>query len=98
MKVEIAELGTWGRATLVAEYDPAADAIRVNARAVTAVRALLGDAQAERFIAVAIAHECYHREHPHASETDAHRFAREACGIDPAAYEPILRAAARACG
>jgi hypothetical protein len=45
--VEIADLGDWGTATLVAEYDPQGPVIRVNARCAVDV---------ER----AIAHEVYH--------------------------------------
>jgi hypothetical protein len=76
---------------LLAEYDAADDAIRVNARAVERVRATLGDAAATRFVACAVAHECYHREHPGCSEADAHRFAREVCGEDPGTFERALR-------
>ena len=31
--IELADLGDWGTATLVAEYDPAGPVIRINARA-----------------------------------------------------------------
>lgn len=91
MIVEIADLGHWGAASLVAEYDPSEDAIRVNVRAVAAIRAALGDVEAERFITVATAHEGFHRDHPGATEAAAHAFARATCDADPAAYERILR-------
>ena len=93
MIVEIVDLGAWGAASLVAEYDPEDDAIRVNARAVDVVRAALGDAEAECFIRVAIAHETYHRAHPGASEAAAHAHARATCGGDSGRYESALRAA-----
>ena len=93
MTVEIADLGRWGAASLVAEYDPSDDAIRVNVRAVAAIRAALGDGEAERFVTVAIAHERFHRDHPGATEAAAHAFARTTCDADPATYERILRSA-----
>jgi hypothetical protein len=89
-RIELADLGEWGAATLVAEYDPEDDAIRVNARAVARVRAALGDAEAERFVACAVAHERAHRADPRASEAEAHAFARAACGVDPRRYEALL--------
>jgi len=93
MIVEIADLGSWGASWLVAEYDPAADAIRIDARAVAIVRAKLGAAEAACFTTVAIAHERFHREHPGAPEACAHAFAYAAGGADPARYESVLRAA-----
>ncbi|GAC1304009.1 MAG: hypothetical protein NVSMB19_14500 [Vulcanimicrobiaceae bacterium] len=93
MTVEIVDLGAWGAASLVAEYDPCDDAIRINVRAVELVRAALGDAEAERFTAVAIAHERCHRERPEASEAEAHAYAHAHSGIDPAPYERVLRRA-----
>ncbi len=95
MTIEVTDLGRWGAALLVAEYDAEADAIRVDARAVACVRRALGDAEADRFTAAAIAHEAYHRAHPDATEADAHA-AAAAVGCDPARYERLLRAALRA--
>jgi hypothetical protein len=89
--VEIADLGRWGAAHLLAEYDPEDDAIRVDARAVAAVAAALGPAEARRFVACAVAHESYHRAHPRATEADARRFARETTGGDADAYARLLR-------
>lgn len=90
MTIEIADLGDWGAATLVSEYDPQCDTIRINARAIAAIREVLGDAAVQRFTTVAIAHECHHRAFPHASEAEAHAAAREATGIDPAPFEALL--------
>jgi len=89
--VEIVDLGVWGAASLLAEYDPCDDAIRVNARAVEAVQRALGAEEAERFTAVAIEHERYHRLHPHATEARAHAHARAICGVDPVSYERAIR-------
>jgi len=88
--VEIANLGTWGGATLVAEYDPEDDAIRIDARAVERVRAALGDEGAERFIALACAHERFHRDHPHGSERDAAAYAECVTGADARRFERVL--------
>lgn len=93
MSVEIVDLGDWGAASLLAEYDPASDAIRINARAVAAIRRALGDDAAERFTTVAIAHEAYHRAHPHASEAEVRAAIAVATGIDAAPFERVLRAA-----
>ena len=90
MTIEIADLGDWGAATLVSEYDPQGDSIRINSRAIAVVRGALGDAAARNFTTVAIAHERHHRAFPHASEAQAHAAAREATGIDPALYEALL--------
>jgi len=95
-RVEIADLGAWGSAALLAEYDREDDAIRVNARVVEAVRAVAGSAEATRFIACAIAHERFHRAYPTASEEEAHRSARITCGVDVSCYEAIIRERFRA--
>ena len=91
MIVRIADLGDWGAVTLAAEYDAEEDAIRVSARALGRVRAALGEAAAERFVACAVAHERFHRSHPRASELQAHAFAFAETGIDPRAFEGVLR-------
>ncbi len=93
MKVELASLGSWGGARLLAEYDPEDDAIRVDVNAVECVRSALGEAEAERFVRCALAHERYHREHPGATEAQAHAFARAVSGADPSDYEAVLRGA-----
>jgi len=56
IRVEFADLGTWGGAQLRSEYDPRGPVIRIN------TRMLDGTAPAEsaRFVAAAIAHELYH--------------------------------------
>jgi hypothetical protein len=52
--VELADLGDWGRARLIAEYDPAGPVIRIDARE----RAAAADPLAHEELA--IAHELYH--------------------------------------
>jgi hypothetical protein len=91
VKVEITSLGRWGGARLLAEYDPEDDAIRIDADAVERVRRALGDAEAARFVRYAVAHERYHREHPRATEAQAHAFARVVSGADPRDFEAVLR-------
>jgi hypothetical protein len=95
VKIEIVPLGTWGAARLLAEYDPEDDAIRVDANAVERVRRALGDAEAARFVCCAVAHECWHRAHPGATEAQAHAFARTVSGADPHDYEVLLRGGIR---
>lgn len=54
--IELADLGSWGDATLVSEYDPAGPAIRINTRAIPH-----GSSCAVReHIDRAVAHELYH--------------------------------------
>ncbi len=54
--IELADLGDWGTATLVSEYDPAGPVIRINTRALPS-----GSSCAVRdHIDAAIAHELYH--------------------------------------
>jgi hypothetical protein len=56
--VELADLGDWGDATLVSEYDPDGPVIRINTRALPA-----GSSCAVReHIDAAIAHELYHHK------------------------------------
>jgi len=52
--VELADLGDWGGARLIAEYDPTGPVIRIDARE----RAAAADPLA--FEELAIAHELYH--------------------------------------
>jgi hypothetical protein len=89
--IAVCDLGDWGAAALLAEYDAGEDAIRVSVRAVERVRAVLGDRAAERFIACAVAHERFHREYPGAGEREAHAFAQASCGVDPVVFEAVLR-------
>ena len=91
MTIEVCDLGTWGAVALVAEYDAECDAIRVNARVVERVRTALGDVAARTFVDCAIAHECFHRDHPDATESEAHAYARERTGAVPGAFEAVLR-------
>jgi hypothetical protein len=92
MRIEIADLGAWhGGVRLLAEYDAEDDAIRVDAAAVDRIRSALGDAEAERFVRCAVAHERAHRERARISEDEAHAYARTATGVDPRYYEALLR-------
>jgi hypothetical protein len=93
LTIEFADLGQWAGATLIAEYDPEDDAIRIDRRAVARIRTFLGEAECERFIACAIAHERYHREHPFASEAEALAWADRATGSDSSWYARVLSAA-----
>ena len=90
-RVEIADLGDWGASALLSEYDAEDDVIRIDARAIAAIRAAGGDAEVDRFVACAIAHESFHRSHPDASEERAHSHASETTGADPRAFERIVR-------
>ncbi len=91
MTVVVCDLGDWGAASLLSEYDARDDAIRVNVRAVERVRASLGDDAAGSFIACAVAHERFHRAHPGCGEAAAHAFALAETGADPRAFEAVLR-------
>jgi hypothetical protein len=88
--IVFADLGDWAGATLIAEYDPEDDAIRIDRQAVARIRARLGEIECERFIACAIAHERYHREHPAASETEALAWADRTSGCGSARYARAL--------
>jgi hypothetical protein len=90
MTIEIADLGSWGAATLVSEYDPEGDAIRIDAGAVARVRRALGDAAAESFVALAIEHERFHRAHPRASERAAAAHAERVTNVDAHRFEMAL--------
>ena len=61
--VSVEDLGDWGEATLVSEYDPQGPVIRINARAIERLRQSRGgldSCDVRRFIDVAIAHELHH--------------------------------------
>jgi ribosomal protein S9 len=60
LAIELADLGDWG-GRLVSEYDPHARAIRINERALDAYRRTCGVRDVRSFIALAVAHELYHR-------------------------------------
>jgi hypothetical protein len=92
VRFELASLGTWGGARLIAEFDPESDVIRVDAAACERVRKRLGDAAAERFVAYAVAHERFHAARPDCGEAEAHEFARAATGVERALFEDALRA------
>jgi hypothetical protein len=54
--IELADLGTWGDATLVSEYDPDGPVIRINTRAIPAG----SSCEVREHIDRAVAHELYH--------------------------------------
>lgn len=54
--IELADLGSWGAATLVSEYDPAGPVIRINVQALPAGSACAVREHVDR----AVAHELYH--------------------------------------
>jgi hypothetical protein len=85
------DLGRWGGARLIAEYDPEADAIRIDRRAFERVRSSLGEDAARRFVAYALEHERFHRANPRASEAQAHAAAERAGGSARAVFEAALR-------
>jgi hypothetical protein len=92
VNVEIVPLPTWNGGLLAAEYDAATDRARINSVAVARVRARLGDNAAEAFVRCAIAHERFHRDHPRATEDQAHAHVRTTCDDDPQRFEAALRA------
>jgi len=90
VRVEIADLGDWGRVRLIAEYDPDGPAIRVNRRelSLTLRRAQRdGAVQGDAVTAIdrAIAHELYHHreaigEVPRLADRAAREAAADAYG------------------
>ena len=54
--IEVADLGDWGAATLVSEYDPDGPLIRINVRAIPSG----SSCDVREHIDRAIAHELYH--------------------------------------
>jgi hypothetical protein len=54
--IELADLGSWGDATLVSEYDPDGPVIRINTRAIPAG----SSCDVREHIDRAVAHELYH--------------------------------------
>lgn len=61
--IELADLGSWGDATLVSEYDPDGPVIRINSRAIPAG----SSCDVREHIDRAVTHELYH----HAEATGA---------------------------
>ncbi len=92
MTVVFDDLGRWGQARLLAEYDPEADAIRIDLRAVERVRESLGEHAARSFVAYALEHERFHRANPRAGEAEAHAAAETATGVARSAFDAVLRA------
>ncbi len=73
--IELADLGTWGDATLVSEYDPQGPVIRINTNALPHT----SSCELRETIDLAIAHELYHhREAIGAIERIGDRTRREA--------------------
>lgn len=60
LAVEVADLGDWGAAALISEYDAASGVIRVNRRALEREEALRGARARAELFRRAIAHELYH--------------------------------------
>lgn len=61
--IEVTDLGAWGSATLISEYDPAGPTIRINGRAIDRYRTACGalsSCAVRAFIDLAVAHELYH--------------------------------------
>jgi hypothetical protein len=56
--IELADLGSWGDATLVSEYDPDGPVIRINSQALPAG----SSCEVREHIDRAVAHELYHHE------------------------------------
>jgi hypothetical protein len=56
--IELADLGSWGAATLVSEYDPDGPVIRINTRALPAG----SSCEVREHIDRAVAHELYHHQ------------------------------------
>jgi hypothetical protein len=54
--IELADLGSWGDATLVSEFDPAGPVIRINTRAIP----MGSSCDVREHIDRAVAHELYH--------------------------------------
>jgi len=80
--IELADLGSWGSATLVSEYDPDGPVIRINTRALPHGSSCVVREHIDR----AVAHELYH--HGEASGTIArlpNREARERAAVE---YRP----------
>lgn len=85
VRVELADLGDWGRVRLVAEYDPEGPVIRVDPMVVRPGEMCDG-------LALAVAHELYHhREAIGEIPRIAERTAREAAA--DAFAERLVRAA-----
>jgi hypothetical protein len=76
--IELADLGEWGDATLVSEYDPAGPVIRVNTRAIPAG----SSCDVREHIDRAVLHELYH--HAEAcgaiARVDGHKARERAAG------------------
>ncbi len=105
--IELSDLGDWGDAVLVSEYDPAGPAIRINERAIERYRAFCGSLSScdvREAIDFAIAHELFHhreatgdapRAGTHAErEAQADAFARTLVNANPH-FEAFLKSVRR---
>jgi hypothetical protein len=70
--IELADLGSWGDAVLVSEYDPAGPVIRINTRAIPPG----SSCEVREHIDRAVTHELYH--HAEAAGAIARLAGREA--------------------
>jgi hypothetical protein len=108
VRIEVADLGDWGRVRLVAEYDPDGPVIRVNRREWSlTLRQAQGDVVADDRVAGedrgevehAIAHELYHHreaigEIPRLRDRAAREAAADAYADALLRAEPMQRCAA----
>jgi hypothetical protein len=108
VRIELADLGDWGRVRLVAEYDPDGPVIRVNTReSPLTLRQAQGDIEAGHRISAedrgeverAIAHELYHHreaigEIPRIRDRAAREAAADAYADALQRAEPARRCAA----
>lgn len=77
--VELADLGTWGGTTLVAEYDPDGPIVRINTRALP----MTSSCDVREHIERAVRHELYHHDEAIGTvERAASRAEREAHAND----------------
>jgi len=91
LRVRFGDLGEWGSAALLSEYDPETRTITVNACVMRRLYASRGAHFAARFASCAVLHELHHYRGPGASEAAAHAFAHAVCGDDPRLFEAVLR-------
>jgi hypothetical protein len=93
LAVECVDLGSWGETTLIAEYDAAARAIRINVRALDAYRRRCGEASScdmRSFIDFAVAHELYHHREAIGEEPRRPTQAEREAGADAFARANVV--------
>lgn len=91
LSIAFRDLGDWGSAGLLAEYEPRARSIAIDTATCARLRERRGAEFAERFVTCAIVHEVFHYRFGRASEAAAHAFVRELTGEDPHSFEDALR-------